>query len=227
MFICGLANHSACGIWPAFWSANLNNWPNGGEIDILEGVNEQTVNKFTLHTAEGCTVTGESQSGYEASTDCYTYATEQPSNEGCGGWAASTSTYGNGMNSNGGGVYAMDWRIEGIRIWYFAPNAIPSDIKSGNPTTSGWGTVLSSLELPLTFSRWPIFRILPAIFLIISTIINLFLISRITFVSSLITDFAGIGLAAYTLHGDVREIAQLKSHIIPRRSHQRILGSKA
>jgi hypothetical protein len=51
------------------------------------------------------------------------------------------------MNSNGGGVYAMDWRIEGIRIWYFAPNAIPSDIKSGNPTTSGWGTVLSSLRV--------------------------------------------------------------------------------
>lgn len=45
------------------------------------------------------------------------------------------------MNSYGGGVYAMDWRSTGIRIWEFPPWGIPSDITSGKPTTSGWGTV--------------------------------------------------------------------------------------
>lgn len=33
-----------CGTWPAFW-ANGPNWPNGGEIDILEGVNGFTQNQ--------------------------------------------------------------------------------------------------------------------------------------------------------------------------------------
>jgi hypothetical protein len=47
------------------------------------------------------------------------------------------------MNDVGGGVYAMDWRSTGIRIWYFPPYAIPQDIINGNPTTAGWGTVIS------------------------------------------------------------------------------------
>ena len=46
------------------------------------------------------------------------------------------------MIAAGGGVYAMDWRKAGIRIWYFPPNQIPEDIACGQPTISGWGTVI-------------------------------------------------------------------------------------
>ena len=44
---------TGCGTWPAFWTYGPN-WPYEGEIDIIEGVNEQTYDHTTLHTGPGC-----------------------------------------------------------------------------------------------------------------------------------------------------------------------------
>ena len=41
------------GTWPAYWLCGQN-WPNNGEIDILEGVDGNNFNSMTLHTNEGC-----------------------------------------------------------------------------------------------------------------------------------------------------------------------------
>ena len=41
---------TGCGTWPAFW-ANGPNWPAGGEIDILEGVNGFTQNQVSLRSS--------------------------------------------------------------------------------------------------------------------------------------------------------------------------------
>jgi len=89
-----------------------------------------------------CSQKGQSQTGWVETSNCNVNAAGQSYNAGCGGWATSTETYGDGMNYVGGGVYAMDWRKAGIRIWYFSPNNIPKDIQNGKPTTSGWGKVL-------------------------------------------------------------------------------------
>jgi hypothetical protein len=138
-----LTRFRVCATWPAFWTANVPNWPDGGEIDIYEGVNNQEVNHYSFHVGGTCSQSGEKQSGSIVTSNCNYDASGQSYNAGCGGWATSSETYGDGMNNVGGGVYAMDWRTSGIRIWYFNPNSIPSDIKKGAPTTANWGTVAS------------------------------------------------------------------------------------
>ncbi|KIM72353.1 glycoside hydrolase family 16 protein [Piloderma croceum F 1598] len=61
-------NHmpQGCGTWPAIWETDEDDWPNGGEADIVEGVNDQAPNTVTLHTSPGCTVpsSGRNQTGY-------------------------------------------------------------------------------------------------------------------------------------------------------------------
>ena len=66
-------------------------------------------------------------------------------NAGCGVQGA-VDTYGEALNDNGGGVYAMELRDAGIRIWFFGREAMPGDLSSGNdssPDPSGWGEALA------------------------------------------------------------------------------------
>ncbi|OAP61863.1 hypothetical protein AYL99_04066 [Fonsecaea erecta] len=129
----------ACGTWPAFWMLGPN-WPNNGEVDIIEGVNSQPSNNMAMHTNAGCTITSTGAfSGTLETDDCDTTAPDQPSNAGCSMRSQDTTSFGNGFNSNGGGVYATEWTSEEISIWFFPRNAIPADISSGNPDPSNWG----------------------------------------------------------------------------------------
>ena len=41
-------HRSGCATWPAFWMVAGQNWPQKGEIDIVEGVNKQTNKQMTL-----------------------------------------------------------------------------------------------------------------------------------------------------------------------------------
>jgi hypothetical protein len=72
---------AGCATWPAFWTLSQQGpWPNGGEIDIIEGmllisrlqselltcvlsrvgVNQQKSNQATLHTTSGCQMPADS-----------------------------------------------------------------------------------------------------------------------------------------------------------------------
>lgn len=44
-----LTPRCACSVWPAWWS-QAQDWPQGGEIDTFEGVNQVTMNQMALHT---------------------------------------------------------------------------------------------------------------------------------------------------------------------------------
>lgn len=110
-----------------------------GEIDILEGVNNQATNQYTLHTSEGCTaskgsvgITG--QPGQ--TTQCATIGDD---NTGCAYLDTDARSYGEGFNNAGGGVFAHLWDHTGIKIWHFARSEVPKDINNGNPNPVSWG----------------------------------------------------------------------------------------
>ena len=99
---------TGCSVWPAFWT-NGQQWPNTGEIDIVEGVNDYTNNQATVHTGVGCQLPSSNvtQLGISGAvvggTNC---AALQTGNQGCGVRASQTNSFGAAFNNNGGGVFA-------------------------------------------------------------------------------------------------------------------------
>jgi len=142
---------NGCATWPAFWMVGPN-WPNEGEIDIIEGVNENQNNVLTtLHTSGGCDQSSEPTSAFTGhwatgsqgnpSDNCDINAGDQYSNQGCSIIGAG-GTYGSSFNAagtSGGGVFATQWEASGIYMWYFPRNQIPSDIAKKQPNPAGWG----------------------------------------------------------------------------------------
>ncbi|KAG9223169.1 glycoside hydrolase family 16 protein, partial [Pleurotus ostreatus PC15] len=132
---------TGCGTWPAFWS-NGPDWPRGGEIDIVEGVHDYTNNQATLHTSPGCRLPSSDTSNLKisgsliAGQDC---AAASTNNEGCGIRAPNSNSFGAGFNSNGGGVYVMQWDSDGVAIFFFPRGSVPADITAGAPQPTLWG----------------------------------------------------------------------------------------
>ncbi|MCJ1228406.1 hypothetical protein MMC12_005067 [Toensbergia leucococca] len=135
---------SACGTWPAFWMVgNTGAWPTSGEIDIIEGVNQQSQNDMTLHTTPGCTISQSSayNSGTSLTTqNCDVNAAGQSTNAGCQLASSDSTTYGTGFNSNGGGIYATEITSDAISIWHFSHSNAPGDINGPTPNPSAWTT---------------------------------------------------------------------------------------
>ncbi|CAI6331867.1 unnamed protein product [Periconia digitata] len=132
-----------CATWPALWLSDIPAWPEHGEIDVFESVNAVTTgNHVTLHTSKGCRIgidRRRKQTGKALTYDCWN-ATD--GNVGCGVQGLSASS-GPEFNAQGGGVYAVELRVEGIRVWLFDRHAIPQDVRDGNPDPILWGTALA------------------------------------------------------------------------------------
>ena len=113
-------------------------WPAQGEIDIIEGANDQNVNYMTLHTSPNCTIQNNTASQLQpVSSDCNTLVN---GNEGCSFHASNTASYGTQFNAQGGGVYATEWDSSGISIWFWPAGQAPADALSAAPDPAGWGT---------------------------------------------------------------------------------------
>lgn len=133
-----------CGTWPAFWSLGREPWPVKGEIDIIEGVNQNTNNNFVLHTDTQCKVNGKGQTGTQALYDC---ALDSPSKStGCGVTDARGSSFGKGFNAAEGGYYVTEWQAEGIKIWFFPRGSQPHSLLSDEPDTTTFGEPAASFQ---------------------------------------------------------------------------------
>ena len=131
---------SVCGTWPAFWSTGKN-WPGDGEIDIIEGVNLQDHNEIVMHTAGTCSLTDTDMTGVVNATGCG----EDLGTVGCV-IEGHKGSYGTSFNGQGGGVYAMQWTDEFLKIWYFPRSSIPASITSGKPDVTKFGTPMALVE---------------------------------------------------------------------------------
>ncbi|KAJ3759525.1 laminarinase [Lentinula raphanica] len=129
-----------CGTWPALWTYGPN-WPSTGEIDIMEGVNNQNNNQGTLHTGPSCTMPdSRAQTGTILNEDC---AAADDGNDGCGVEFAA-NTFGPSFNAAGGGWFAMERTTTFISIWFWprSSTTVPSDVSGGSTEvdTDNWGT---------------------------------------------------------------------------------------
>lgn len=114
-------------------------------MDIYEQWNTYPFNRQTLHTTYNatvgnCTFNSTSALGlsdydmnnYIYSNNCDVHASE---NVGCSTW-----DYEGPFGSEMGGVYAMEWTSEYIKMWSWHPQQVPSGVVSGSPDPSTWGT---------------------------------------------------------------------------------------
>jgi len=137
----GAGDSKSCGLWPAFWFLGPN-WPENGEIDIIEGINTQQSNFVVLHTAKTCKV---ANTGALASTKLL--LPECQGHIGCKQQPQGEHTFGAGFNAAGGGVYIMEWTDQAISTWFF-----PRGNPIANSLTTGANSTLSAPD-PAKFGQ--------------------------------------------------------------------------
>ncbi|KAF8308406.1 hypothetical protein DL93DRAFT_2063974 [Clavulina sp. PMI_390] len=138
-----------CAVWPAWWMLGPN-WPSHGEIDIFEGINLNTQNQYTAHTAANCHINqSPSDPSFAVSTSSSFMARDDcgpsPDNAGCEFIDQNNHgpSFGEGLNGAGGAVLVMEWKDEGIRIWNFPRYQVPSDLNpsfgfAASPNPDRW-----------------------------------------------------------------------------------------
>lgn len=146
---------TGCGVWPAWWLTDEDRWPYSGEIDVVEGINEQSVVKTALHTSDKCdmyahvsdywhtghwdrstgipdTYTGKLDFNTSMPADnCWVMAPHQWANQGCVAVHQNNGTLGTAVNQAGGAIYVLEWDPSNkyIRSWVFRKDQdIPANL---------------------------------------------------------------------------------------------------
>jgi len=107
-----------CSVWPSVWTTG-SPWPEYGELDIIEGVNLMPNNQMAIHSTPGCTKTDPStQTRQSSGTDC-------SQGSGCIVAEKQPNSYGNAFAQAGGGVFAAQFDISGIYMWFWSVSLPP------------------------------------------------------------------------------------------------------
>ncbi|KAI1798075.1 concanavalin A-like lectin/glucanase domain-containing protein [Ganoderma leucocontextum] len=128
-----------CSVWPAFWTKGPL-WPDDGEIDIVEGINMMSSNQMAIHTLDGCTTDKNIvQSGSLGFTNC-------SAGPGCTVHENKANSFGEGFANAGGGVWATQFDVAGVFIWFWSRPDVPAELTQNQSTIdiSSWGTPSAS-----------------------------------------------------------------------------------
>jgi len=144
------ANHIpfGCSVWPSLFTQGQS-WPAQGEIDIIENVNLETNNRFSLHVGDDNCVQPTSVAGNQTGTistaqgdisNCTVTPATGQNTIGCVTTETKPNSFGSGFATQGGGVFAASWDTSGIAFWYFPRASVPSNIGGTDaPDPSTWG----------------------------------------------------------------------------------------
>ena len=106
----------------------------------MEAINNANRNQMTIHSSPGCNITV-GKYGQLGSSGSITDCGQGGGYTGCTVFANTAKSYGTGFNNAGGGVYALRWTSDEIKVWLFPGTSAPADIRSGGtPNPNGWGT---------------------------------------------------------------------------------------
>lgn len=151
---------TGCGTWPAWWLFK-EPWPLRGEIDIIENVNDMTVNQVSAHVSYNCDQTHLAADDMVARRtlkypwthwkDLFGTPTANCNHhEHRSGCAAllPAGTAGPRFNSDGGGAYAIVWDEQGIRFYFWSKSCggIPKDLECGSPSPKSWGKPMYRID---------------------------------------------------------------------------------
>mmetsp|Transcript_52221 Transcript_52221/g.154132 ORF Transcript_52221/g.154132 Transcript_52221/m.154132 type:complete len:370 (+) Transcript_52221:61-1170(+) len=134
-----------CGIWPAVWThAPSAGWPDGGELDLLEYVNDLP-SRVSFHTGHsnrcrldaallykrGCTPMPDlNEMGY----DC---VTAYPDRLGCA--PNKVPVWPGALWSQRHGVLAVEWTEGFVKVFRIPEGEIPEDLQADAPRPDSWG----------------------------------------------------------------------------------------
>ncbi|KAL8387757.1 hypothetical protein RB595_009692 [Gaeumannomyces hyphopodioides] len=133
-------------VWPAIWTFGAEEkdgvgWPNKGEIDIVEGVNNAATNSISLHMADDCSASNKGSTN-EAPDTFQPKCNLDGGKQGCKQETKEPAAYGTEFNKHRGGVYAMEWTDARIAVWFFPRSGKIPDMKNPNPES--WGKPMAS-----------------------------------------------------------------------------------
>jgi len=134
-----------CGVWPAFFTlAPGAPWPDGGEVDILEYVNDD-VSKTSLHTGHACRLDPNLVNRYGYMPDRnrmnYDCRTRYPQHLGCAPnkWMRSGQQW-----AHNPGVVALERTAEFLKIFFIPEGSIPGDLIGDAPRPDTWDRFIVS-----------------------------------------------------------------------------------